>query len=346
MNDITAYAEKAQDYLLNGTLTVQNHVIPMRYVTGALGGLLGLYGVKRYFNGGWDYDKCDLEGKVAIVTGANAGIGKATAMDLAKRHATVIIACRDSKKSHQALAEIQKVSKNTQVFLEPLDLSDLASVRAFVDRFLARGLPLHILINNAAVLVPERKSTKDGFEMQFGTNHLGHFLLTELLLPTLEKSAPSRVVNVSSGAFLHGTMNFDDLHAETKYGAWTAYSQSKFANVLYANYLDRKHRSKGIIANSCHPGAVRTTLGRYLAEKAWWCLPILALLYPLYYLTFKNAEQGAQTTLYLAANRSVTTGGEYWADCKMIKNAHKEEYNTEMQDQLYEISRNAVQEFL
>ena len=157
-----------------------------------------LYAGKRYFQGGRCHSTKSLKGKTVVITGANTGIGKETAVDLAKRGARIIIGCRNMEKGKEALKEIQERSGSTDVFLEKLDLASLDSVRKFADNILKNERRLDILINNAGVAGCPHQKTEDGFEMQFGTNHLGHFLLTMLLLDRLERSAPSRIINVSS----------------------------------------------------------------------------------------------------------------------------------------------------
>lgn len=195
-----------------------------------------------------------IEGKVVIITGANSGIGKETAIDLARRGGKVYIACRDIKRGDDALTEIKRESKSENVYFRQLDLASLDSVRKFSREFHELEPELHILINNAGVMACPRALTKDGFEMQLGTNHLGHFLLTNLLLDLLKAATPSRVVVVSSILHRIGQINTNDLNSEKSYSKWFVYGQSKLANILFAQELAHRLEGTGITVNSLHPG--------------------------------------------------------------------------------------------
>ena len=196
-----------------------------------------LYAGKRYFQGPKCQSNKSLKGKTVVITGGNTGIGKETAVDLAGRGARVIIGCRNLEKGKEALKEIQERSGSSSVFLEQIDLASLESVRTFSDKILNSEPRLDILINNAGVMACPYQKTEDGFEMQFGVNHLGHFLLTLLLLDRLKRSQPSRIINVSSSAHRMGSgkINFDDIHFEKSYSSWGAYFNSKLANVLFTS---------------------------------------------------------------------------------------------------------------
>jgi len=277
----------------------------------------------------------DLKGKVAFVTGANTGIGKETARALASKGATVFLACRDIQKAEAVAKEIKDSTKNEEVHVIQLDLSSLESVRACAQEFSSKNFPIHMLINNAGVMaVTSRKQTKDGFELQFGTNHLGHFLLTQLLLDRVKEGAPSRIVNVSSRAHLRGHINFDDLQSEKSYSPWGAYSQSKLANVLHASELNRRLAGTGVTTNSLHPGVIPTELGRnnFLAD----------LFYKAGSLFMKSIEQGAATTVYAAVSPQLEgVGGKYFVDC------NEEEPIAEARDEavasrLWEVSESLV----
>uniref|UniRef100_A0A674GGF2 Retinol dehydrogenase 11 n=1 Tax=Taeniopygia guttata TaxID=59729 RepID=A0A674GGF2_TAEGU len=200
--------------------------------------------IRRYVAGGRCKSTARLEGKVVIITGANTGIGKETARDLAKRGARVIIACRDTAKAEAAANEIRAETGNQQVIVKKLDLADTKSIREFAERFLAEEKELHILINNAGVMLCPYSKTADGFEMHLGVNHLGHFLLTFLLLERLKQSAPARIVNVSSLAHHGGRIRFHDLHGEKSYNRGLAYCHSKLANVLFTRELARRLQGK------------------------------------------------------------------------------------------------------
>jgi NAD(P)-dependent dehydrogenase (short-subunit alcohol dehydrogenase family) len=211
----------------------------------------------------WNLDQVpDLSGRVMIVTGANSGIGYEAALALAKRKADVILACRNQDKANAAADRIRDEAPAARLELIPLDLSDLSSVRAFADSFRERYSRLNVLINNAGVMAIPKRPTVDGFEMQFGTNHLGHFALTGWLLDLLLATRASRVVNVSSNAHVFGKIRFHDLQWEKSYQTWAAYGQSKLANLLFTHELDRKFKEAGsdAISVGCHPGWAATQL--------------------------------------------------------------------------------------
>ena len=223
--------------------------------------------IRKYFAGGVCTSKVRMDGKVVLVTGANTGIGKETALDLAKRGARVIMACRDLKKGETALNDIVEKTGSKNVVLKQLDLASLKSVRTFAEDINQNEPHLHVLINNAGVMmIPELTKTEDGFEMQMGVNHLGHFLLTNLVVDLLKKSTPSRIVVVSSVAhwLMTKEMKFDNINSEVSYDKGDAYGQSKLANVLFVRELATRLKETGVTANSLHPGAVSTELSQYI----------------------------------------------------------------------------------
>ena len=296
-----------------------------------------LYAGKRYFQGGQCHSTKRLEGKTAVVTGGNAGIGKETAVDLAKRGARVIIGCRNLEKGKEALKEIQERSGSKDIFLEKIDLASLDSVRKFADSILKSERRLDILINNAGVMACDYQKTEDGFEMQFGTNHLGHFLLTMLLLDLLKKSAPSRIVNLSSlGHTLgSGKINFDDINFEKDYSSYEAYFHSKLANVLFTRELSKRLEGSHVTANSVHPGGVRTELARHTIYS-WAIFHIV-----LWYIT-KTPEQGAQTSIYCAVSEEMEdVSGKYLADCA-IKEPSKGAQDDDAARKLWDLSLKLV----
>ena len=274
-----------------------------------------LYAGKRYFQGGRCYSTKRLDGKTVVITGANTGIGKETAVDLAKRGARVIIGCRNLEKGKEALKDIQERSGSKDVFLEKIDLASLDSVRKFADSILKSETRLDILINNAGVMACDYQKTEDGFEMQFGTNHLGHFLLTMLLLDLLKKSGPSRIINVSSlgHAWGSGKINFDDIHWEKSYSPYLAYYNSKLANVLFTRELSKRLEGSHVTVNTVHPGGVRTELVRHtILSRA--IFPVV-----LWYVS-KSPEEGAQTSIYCAvAEEMEGVSGKYLADCAITE---------------------------
>ncbi|KAL7735421.1 hypothetical protein ACLKA6_019538 [Drosophila palustris] len=274
--------------------------------------------LRKYMQGGKFEKQTDETGKVVIVTGSNTGIGKETVLELARRGATVYMACRDKKRAEEARLEIIKATSNQNIFFLELDLSSLQSIRKFVVDFKSKENKLDILINNAGVMRCPRMLTKDGFEMQLGVNHMGHFLLTILLLDMLKKSAPSRIVNVSSRAHTRGEINIDDLNSEKSYHEGTAYSQSKLANILFTRELARRLEGTGVTVNSLHPGVVATELGRHMKilNNLFGRLVLRTLLWPL----LKTPRSGAQTTLYAALDPDLNgVTGLYFSDCQPIK---------------------------
>jgi NAD(P)-dependent dehydrogenase (short-subunit alcohol dehydrogenase family) len=204
----------------------------------------------------------DLSGKTFLVTGANSGLGYETSLELASKDASVVLACRDLDKAHAALESIRTAHPGAALEAMELDLASLASVRDFAKTFLDGHGDLHVLCNNAGVMALPYRKTADGFEMHFGTNHLGHFALTGLLLDRLLATAGARVVNVSSNAHHFGWMRFDDLQWERGYRKWRAYGQSKLANLLFTYELQRRlgARKADLIAVACHPGYATTNL--------------------------------------------------------------------------------------
>ena len=251
----------------------------------------------------------DQSGRLVIVTGANSGLGLATVRELARARASVVLAVRDSAgRGEQAAARIRAAVPAATVEVAPLDLADLGSVRAFAESFAARGVALDLLINNAGIMAAPRRLTTDGFESQFGTNHLGHFALTGLLLPALLGAAAPRVVTVSSWLHRRGTMRFDDLQGERKYDRWGAYGQSKLANLMCCFELQRRATDAGspLLSLAAHPGYASTNLqfaatDRFYEKAFGWIGNRLIA---------QSADMGALPTLY-AATVPDLPGGTY-----------------------------------
>ncbi|NXI29317.1 RDH12 dehydrogenase, partial [Sterrhoptilus dennistouni] len=268
---------------------------------------------RRYVAGGRCQSAARLEGKVVIITGANTGIGKETARDLAQR-GKVIIACRDIAKAEAAASEIRAETGNQQVIVKKLDLADTKSIREFAENFLAEEKKLHVLINNAGVMLCPYSKTADGFEMHLGVNHLGHFLLTFLLLECLKQSAPARIVNVSSLAHHGGRIRFHDLQGEKSYNRGLAYCHSKLANVLFTRELARRLQGKfprqvEFTANALHPGSVSSELVRHSFVMSW--------LWKIFSFFLKTPCEGAQTSIYCAvAEELESVTGQYFSDCQ------------------------------
>ncbi|KAH8410123.1 hypothetical protein KR009_006331 [Drosophila setifemur] len=270
------------------------------------------FGVKDLMQGRKFTAKTDEHGKVAIVTGANSGIGKETVRELARRGATVYMACRNMKKCEAARTEIVLETKNMFVHCRQCDLASQESIRHFVAAFKREQEQLHILINNAGVMRCPRSLTLDGIELHLGVNHMGHFLLTTLLLDLMKKSSPSRIVNVSSLAHRRGQINFGDLNSDKSYDESKAYAQSKLANVLFTRELARRLEGTKVTANALHPGVVDTDIKRHVG---------LAELFvkPLYWPFVKTPKNGAQTTLYVALDPELQkVSGQYFSECKLM----------------------------
>ncbi|XP_070577917.1 retinol dehydrogenase 13-like [Ptychodera flava] len=279
-------------------------------VAAGVGAVGGMYYLRKYFKGGVCTSKARLDGKTVIITGSNTGIGKETAKDLAARGARVILACRDLEKASKAAEEVKLSSKNENVVVKKLDLSSLQSVRDFAKEIQTEESRLDILINNAGVMACPHMKTQDGYELQLGVNHLGHFLLTNLLLDLLKKSSPSRIINVSSKAHENGKINFDDINSEKGYSKFSAYSQSKLANVLFTRELSRKLEGTGVTVNSLHPGVVKTELGRHFGKLALFAMNVMA------YIVLKDPVDGAQTSIHCAVDEGLKdVTGLYFSDC-------------------------------
>ena len=204
----------------------------------------------------------DQRGRTAVVTGANSGLGLVTARELARARASVVLACRNLEKGERALAELRDAVPGAQARLGELDLAALASVRAFAQRLAGEQDSLDLLINNAGLMAPPRRTTADGFESQFGTNHLGHFALTGLLLDLLGAGSAPRVVTLSSSAHRMGWLKFDDLQREHHYNNWLAYGQSKLANLMFCFELQRRATAAAspLLSLAAHPGYASTNL--------------------------------------------------------------------------------------
>jgi len=280
-----------------------------------------------------------LDGKTVVITGANTGIGKVTAMDLSKRGAKVVMLCRNVEKAEEAAEEIRKATEG-EVVVHKLDLASLASVRECAEQLGNSLEKIDILINNAGIMACPEMRTTEGFEMQIGTNHFGHFLLTNLLLPQLKKAAPNaRIVNVSSLAHTRGQMQWDDINWEkTPYNAIQAYGQSKLANILFTKELARKGEGSGVNAYALHPGVINTELGRHLKDTFGPMVLIWKLAMPF----IKTPESGANTTIYCAVDESIADhNGRYYSDCKEKQTAPQAE-NIEDAKKLWEISEQLV----
>ena len=250
----------------------------------------------------------DLQGKVALITGANTGIGRVTARELAKRGAHIVITARNQERAQPVLDEIRTESPQAKVDFIPLELSNFASIRACANAFIALNLPLHILVNNAG-LAGAKGLTHEGFEMTFGVNHVGTFLLTQLLLPKLQASAPARVVTVASRAHYKAQpFDWDALRQKRRsFSGYPEYCTSKFANVLFSAELARRLQGTGVTTYALHPGVVATDV--------WRAVP-----WPFRSWIKRNMitpEQGAETSIYCATSPEIAREtGLYYDSCK------------------------------
>jgi retinol dehydrogenase-12 len=303
-----------------------------------------LFALRRYSAGPRNPYKPDLTGRFAIVTGGNGGIGLETVIELARLGATVTIASRDSQKTREAITTARRQSGSDKINASYVDLSDLNSVRAFAKRYLDSGNPLHLLINNAGIMmVQTRRLSPEGQETQFSVNHLAHYLLTRLLIPVLEKSAPARIINLSSVGHALGSMDLDDLTFEKRpYGPVAAYAQSKGANIAFTAELARRLESKGITAYAVHPGSVHTDLMR--EANASVMIRILdTIMYPLKLIVFKTTAEGAYTSLYCAlAPLAKLENGGYYEDCHPGRLYKPELISPSVGEKLWEISAEIV----
>jgi len=285
----------------------------------------------------------DQTGRFAVVTGANSGLGLVTARELARAGATVVVACRNTGKGEQAANTIRSAVPGASVEVRELDLADLASVHAFASRLAGERDRIDLLINNAGVMAPPRRVTVDGFESQLGTNHLGHFALTGLLLGMLLAAPQPRVVTLSSGAHRMGRINFDDLQGERRYQHWLAYGQSKLANLLFCYELQRRASAAGTSLESlaAHPGYAATNLqfaGPGIAAERW-------MMWVANRVIAQSADMGALPTLYAATVPDLPggtfVGPDSWGDMRghpHIVTASGRAYDNEAAARLWEIS--------
>jgi NAD(P)-dependent dehydrogenase (short-subunit alcohol dehydrogenase family) len=291
-------------------------------------------------------DLPDLAGRVFVVTGGNSGLGLETARELARRGGHVVIACRDTGRGKAAVDDVQKSAPGASLETMALDLADLSSVRAFAEALRGRHSRLHALCNNAGVMALPYRRTANGFEMQLGTNHLGHFALTGLLLDTLLATPGARVVNVSSTMHRFGRIRFDDLQSEQRYWRWAAYSQSKLANLLFSYEMARRAEKAGadLTVAAAHPGYAATNLqtaGAKMDASTWkeW----------IYELGNKSLAQssamGALPTLYAVAAPGVRGGdyfgpdgpGEMWGHPRRVGSSRRSR-DLETASRLWEVS--------
>jgi retinol dehydrogenase 14 len=271
-----------------------------------------------------------MTGKTCLITGGNSGIGKATALGLARLGWNVVIVSRSKEKGEKALTDIISASGNRNVELMLADMSSQDSVRNLASDFRASHERLHLLVNNAGVYLTRRIATVDGLEATFATNHLGTFLLTNLLLDVLKANAPARIVNVSSDAHYGAKVNFEDLQGEKKFSGWQAYGQSKLAMILFTHELAKRLEGTGVTVNSAHPGVVRTNFANNNGLVTFG----FRLLRPF----FISPQTAAKRILYVATSPDLDgVSGKYFT--KMHEaNSSPESYEDESAKRLWQLS--------
>lgn len=282
----------------------------------------------------------EMSGKVVLITGGNSGIGKEAAVGLADLGATVVITSRDAVRGEAAGTEIRERTGSDRVEVMVLDLGSFASIRAFASDFLDRHDRLDVLLNNAGAILSKRQETEEGFEATFGVNHLGHFLLTDLLLDRVKASVPSRIINVSSGAHRGAPsgLPFDDLQSERgRYSAMTVYSQSKLANILYTRELARRLEGTGVTVNALHPGGVSSGFGRE-GDTTGIGAVIMTIAQPF----LISSKKGARCSIYLASSPDVegVTGDFFYKN--RPSRTTKAAQDDEAARRLWDISENLI----
>ena len=269
--------------------------------------------------------------KLSLITGANSGIGKETAVGLARKGFAVVMACRNRQKGEAALRDVRLRSGSSSVELMMLDLADLSSVRRLAAEFLDTHRRLDVLINNAGVILTKRSVTVDGFETTFQVNYLSHFLLTRLLLDRVEQSSPSRIVNVSSRAHFRGSIHFDDLQCSRGYSAFKSYGQSKLAQVLFTYELARRLAGTGVDVNCVHPGSVASRWGRGKRDWLSFGLAIASVFET-------RPEKAAETTIMVASDPSLQgVTGRYFANRKESRSSSRS-HDMETARRLWDVS--------
>ena len=270
----------------------------------------------------------NMAGKVVLITGANSGIGKETALALARLNANLVIVCRDKRRGQAALEDIKTKSGNASVELMTCDLSSQTQIRKLAQEFKQKHDRLDVLVNNAGVILTRRSVTEDGLESTFAINHLAYFLLTNLLLDLIKQSAPARIVNVSSTVHKSATIDFDDLQGERSYGAMRAYGQSKLANVLFTYELARRLEGTRVTVNCLHPGVIATNIFR----------DISGVVGAAARLFLKSPRRGAETSVYLAASPEVEgVTGKYFDDRRAARSS-PESYDEAKAERLWQVS--------
>jgi NAD(P)-dependent dehydrogenase (short-subunit alcohol dehydrogenase family) len=273
-----------------------------------------------------------LSGKVCCITGGTSGIGKETALELARLGAIIVLPVRNLELAEKVKQEIIEKTGNTNIDIMPCDMVSFVSIMSFAKAFIAKYDRLHILVNNAGIMERSRKVSRDGIELVFAVNHLAPFLLTTLLLETIKASAPSRIVNVASEAHKGGNLDFNDIEMKKQFNGWKAYSQSKLANILFTRKLSSMLIGTGVTANSLHPGVVATNIFTMIP-------PFLRPITKMFMLT---PAQGAETTIYLASSPEVENiTGEYFNKKKVALTSAKAQ-SADLADRLWKVSEQYI----
>ncbi len=276
-----------------------------------------------------------MKGKTVVVTGANQGIGKVSALELAKLGADVVLVCRNADKGRAAVEEIRAAAPASKIDLVVADFASLSDVWRAADEILAIHPRLDVLLNNAGLIVPTRRETVDGLEETFAVNHLAPFLLTTRLLDALRSSPSARVVTVSSTAHRGATMNWDDLQSTRRYRSFKAYGQSKLANILFTYELANRVKGSTVTANTLHPGVIASGFGQ---SYPGWLSAVIGIAKPF---MLSNAD-GAKTSIFLASSPEVEdVSGKYFDKCRAVK-SNEASYDVESQKRLWTISEELI----
>jgi len=276
-----------------------------------------------------------MKNKICIVTGANSGIGKVTAQELASKGAIVIMVCRNKEKGQQALEEIVTKTKNQNLELIVADFSSQKEILRAANEIKTKYPIIDVLVNNAGAINETRTETVDGYETTFAVNHLGYFLFTKLLLDNLKSAPKARIINVASMAQQMGKLNFDDLQTKISYSPMKAYSLSKLANVIFTYELANRLKNSNITANCVHPGVVNTNFGNELKG-------VVKFIFKLFVPLMRDANKGAETSIWLATAPELEgVSGKYFAD-KKEKKTQPDSYKPEIQQKFWEVSEKMI----
>ncbi len=280
-----------------------------------------------------------MNSKTVVITGATSGIGRVAAQSLAELGAQIVVVGRNESRCVETVEQIRQSTGNHTVGFQLADFSSLIEVQQLSERLRDSYTRIDVLINNAGGFYLRRNESRDGFEMTLAVNHLASFLLTLTLLPCLQASTPSRVINIASALHDRTKIDFDDLQGERHYSGMRAYSQSKLANIMFTYELDRRYRHTGIAANALHPGFVATNLGR---NNGWW----MQLVLPVIHLTAISPERGAQSTIYLASAAEVEgISGKYFIGKKAVPSSAAS-YDQATAERLWRVSQELIDQRL